>query len=123
MCKRQCKDVIEVPFEMHVHDYNFHVQFQILQYCRTCTDCISKECGFCYWDLPSGVTNGSCWEENPDNPSSYPLSGICNATAMHANTGLVWADDWCPSRYSWLAVAALGIYLLFFAPGNKPNVL
>ena len=83
--------------------------------------CISKECGFCYWDLPSGVTNGSCWSENPHNPSSSPSSGICNNAT--ATGGLVWAVNWCPSRYSWIAVVALGIYLLFFAPGNKTNIL
>jgi hypothetical protein len=48
------------------------------------------------------------------------MSGICsNATTMSGNTKLTWAVDWCPSRYSWVAVAALAIYLLFFAPGNN----
>ncbi|GFG35714.1 hypothetical protein Cfor_00208, partial [Coptotermes formosanus] len=85
---------------------------------KTCTECISKACGFCYLDLPSGVTNGSCWAENPHNPSSDPLSGICHNVS--STSGLVWAAGWCPSRYSWIAVAALGIYLLFFAPGMGP---
>jgi hypothetical protein len=49
--------------------------------------------------------------------------GICsNATVMRENIGLTWAVDWCPSRYSWVAVAALGIYLLFFAPGKDSQV-
>ncbi|XP_023718603.1 proton myo-inositol cotransporter isoform X2 [Cryptotermes secundus] len=88
---------------------------------RTCTDCISKNCGFCYWDLPSGIINGSCWAQNPVDPFSYPEMGMCsNATVMRENTELTWAVDWCPSRYSWVAVAALGIYLLFFAPGMGP---
>jgi hypothetical protein len=50
--------------------------------------------------------------------------GICsNATVMSENTGLTWAVDWCPSRYSWIGVAALGIYLLFFAPGKNSHSL
>jgi len=85
---------------------------------KTCTDCINQECGFCYWDLPSGEKNGSCWKENPHNPSAPPLSGICSNTTTTSE--LVWAVNWCPSSYSWIAVASLGIYLLFFAPGMGP---
>jgi hypothetical protein len=51
------------------------------------------------------------------------VSGICsNETAVKGKTGLTWAVNWCPSRYSWVAVAALGIYLLFFAPGKNLHI-
>jgi hypothetical protein len=73
--------------------------------------------------LSSGIINGSCWVQNPNDPFSYPEMGICsNATVMRENTELTWAVDWCPSRYSWVAVAALGIYLLFFAPGKNSQM-
>lgn len=88
---------------------------------KTCTDCIDagSGCGFCYWDLPSGVANGSCWLL--DDQSSLAVSGICsNKTYLKTHPHLTWADGWCPSRYSWVAVAALAIYLLFFAPGMGP---
>ncbi|PSN44707.1 Proton myo-inositol cotransporter [Blattella germanica] len=81
-------------------------------------ECISAECGFCYYDLATGAANGSCWSLDQN---SLANSGICsNKTALSGNSGLTWAADWCPSKYSWVAVVALGIYLLFFAPGMGP---
>ncbi|KAJ9581596.1 hypothetical protein L9F63_023230 [Diploptera punctata] len=86
---------------------------------RTCTECIDAGCGFCYWDGSSGVSNGSCW--SMDSQTSLATSGICgNKTYLDTHPELTWADGWCPSEYSWVAVAALAIYLLFFAPGMGP---
>lgn len=88
---------------------------------KTCTECTNAGCGFCYWDLASGIMNGSCWSHSFNDAAIYPSTGTCsNVTAMTSNSGLTWAADWCPSRYSWVAVAALAIYLLFFAPGMGP---
>nr|CAD7429732.1 unnamed protein product [Timema monikensis] len=87
---------------------------------RTCAECIesSAHCGFCYLDLASGFTNGSCWSEDLITIGTPALMGPCsNQSLMHSNTSLTWAVNWCPSHYSWVAVSALGVYLLFFAPG------
>nr|CAD7403298.1 unnamed protein product [Timema cristinae] len=90
---------------------------------RTCAECIesSAHCGFCYLDLASGFTNGSCWSEDLITIGTPVLMGPCgNQSLMHSNTSLTWAVNWCPSHYSWVAVSALGVYLLFFAPGMGP---
>nr|CAD7198345.1 unnamed protein product [Timema douglasi] len=87
---------------------------------RTCAECIesSAHCGFCYLDLASGFTNGSCWSEDLITRGTPALMGPCsNQSLMHSNTSLTWEVNWCPSHYSWVAVSALGVYLLFFAPG------
>ena len=31
---------------------------------------------------------------------------------------LEWAYDYCPSKYAWMAVFGLVLYLAFFAPGK-----
>nr|CAD7448800.1 unnamed protein product [Timema bartmani] len=90
---------------------------------RTCAECIEStaHCGFCYLDLASGFTNGSCWSEDLITSGTPALMGPCsNQSLMHSNTSLTWAVNWCPSHYSWIAVSALGVYLLFFAPGMGP---
>ncbi len=40
-----------------------------------------------------------------------------NETISH----LEWAYDFCPSRYSWMAMFGLVLYLAFFAPGIIPK--
>ncbi|XP_049954349.1 proton myo-inositol cotransporter-like [Schistocerca serialis cubense] len=83
---------------------------------ETCASCVDQlaGCGFCYWDLDV-ATNGTCL---PVNPEGEALVGLCsNMTSTLVDDGLTLAVGWCPSRYSALAVASLGIYLLFFAPG------
>ena len=33
---------------------------------------------------------------------------------------MVWANNFCPSSYSWMTILGLGGYLFFFAPGMGP---
>ncbi|KAK7793600.1 hypothetical protein R5R35_011114 [Gryllus longicercus] len=84
--------------------------------CSTCVD--SKEsCGFCFLDTYSEVLNGTCWHMIDQK---YPFEGPCNKNSTSSGPKFTWASGWCPSKYSWITVTALGIYLLFFAPGMGP---
>ncbi|XP_066996828.2 proton myo-inositol cotransporter [Anabrus simplex] len=92
----------------------------VAESCAACIDS-SSSCGFCYYDTSAGIANGTCWAQDSGNPGLMPDVGPCsNVTAFHGDNVPVWAVGWCPSHYSWITVTALGVYLLFFAPGMGP---
>ena len=53
------------------------------------------------------------------------FSGRCSANGLtnHTTPHLEWAYDYCPSKYAWMAVFGLVLYLAFFAPGRKISAL
>ncbi|KAL6647831.1 hypothetical protein ACP70R_015268 [Stipagrostis hirtigluma subsp. patula] len=72
--------------------------------CTRCLKARSTECGFC----ASGA--------------GRLLPGAClasNATARDAchGEGRLWYTRGCPSRYGWLALVGLAMYIVFFSPG------
>ncbi|XP_074645507.1 proton myo-inositol cotransporter-like isoform X2 [Tubulanus polymorphus] len=85
---------------------------------QSCDACISNPyCGFCYTSDQGSVTNSSCLAATniSHERSQY---GPCNRTNLDASQ--IWAYSYCPTPYSWMAVAGLVIYLAFFAPGMGP---
>ncbi|CAH1782789.1 unnamed protein product [Owenia fusiformis] len=84
-----------------------------------CDGCISSfgQCGFCYLDTPSGAANGSCLPRS----SVFHQSAIgrCNTSAT-TSKDLVWAPDFCPTKYSWITMFGLVVYLASFSPGMGP---
>uniref|UniRef100_T1KLZ7 Major facilitator superfamily (MFS) profile domain-containing protein n=1 Tax=Tetranychus urticae TaxID=32264 RepID=T1KLZ7_TETUR len=103
--------------------FSFSADMDICSIQTSCRSCIARpECGFCFSDYPPWE-NGSClltartpqseWDESK---SQY---GTCsNGTIVPKK--LVWAYDWCPSKYAWLTIMGLCLYLFFFAPGMGP---
>lgn len=90
----------------------------LLFVCRSCETCIeNKNCGFCYDDFGNGTTNGSCMSTEPN--ISYALSGRCSSEYLANNTDTNWADGYCPTPYSWMAILGLALYVMFFAPGKS----
>ncbi|XP_005112683.2 proton myo-inositol cotransporter [Aplysia californica] len=84
---------------------------------RWCESCIEDtHCGFCYSDT-SGSINGTCVSTHPSR-NAHADFGRCENTTLP--TGQVWAYDYCPTPFSWLAVMGLVLYLMFFAPGMGP---
>lgn len=77
----------------------------------SCTDCISKNCGFCLL----GNGSATCWPHDADTGAAQ--LGFCSAPLAD---GAVWATDYCPSDYSWMAVVGIVVYLFCFAPGMGP---
>lgn len=101
-----------------------------------CEDCITDEkCGFCYnKDTPE--SSGSClpaFEEHPEQYAtlSYTPPGSDNMTDVtfrcskeevwdkdRSDRKYYWADSFCPTKYSWMAVLGLALFVMGFAPGN-----
>uniref|UniRef100_A0A224YXB3 Proton myo inositol cotransporter n=1 Tax=Rhipicephalus zambeziensis TaxID=60191 RepID=A0A224YXB3_9ACAR len=78
--------------------------------CASCTG--FSGCGYCFIpDAPAG--NSTCLPANPNN-LDISLVGSCQQTT---GTPFVWAFNWCPSRYSWMTILGLLLYLFFFSPG------
>ena len=80
-----------------------------------CSECIEdNQCGYCFDDHEDGL--GSCLAGDVAVENGKSIFGMCsNGTIAEAKR--VWATDWCPSKYSWLTLLGLCIYLVFFAPG------
>lgn len=79
--------------------------------CASCSG--SSGCGYCYVPDAPPSSNSSCLPVNPNN-LDVSLVGPCQQGGSHA---YVWAYNWCPSRYSWMTILGLLLYLFFFAPG------
>lgn len=78
--------------------------------CASCTG--ASACGYCY--IPGAPTgNSTCLPANP-NSLDVSLVGSCQQPTA---APFVWAYNWCPSRYSWMTILGLVLYLFFFAPG------
>ena len=89
-----------------------------LHHFSLCDSCILREqCGFCYKEAGGAYVNGSgsCLPMNTMH-MSYSLVGRCSENNHTAGT--VWADDFCPTPYGFLAMIGMALYLLAFAPGR-----
>lgn len=72
--------------------------------CTRCLKAKSTECGFC----ASGA--GKLL------PGACLLSNSTVRDACHGE-GRLWYTRGCPSRYGWLALVGLALYIIFFSPG------
>jgi MFS transporter, SP family, solute carrier family 2 (myo-inositol transporter), member 13 len=73
-----------------------------------CTRCLkgrSAECGFC----ASGA--GKLL------PGACLVSNATSRDACRGEGGRLWYTRGCPSRFGWLALAGLALYIIFFSPG------
>lgn len=81
---------------------------------RTCQDCINAadRCGYCYSTFDNGsIADGSCYALKKDSDSPLDSSVCIDKT---------WASGWCPTKYFWLPILAMTLYLVSFAPGMGP---
>ena len=116
--------VIEKDSPMVSHksvDYgiNSRTEFtDLVNYCNGFTDCSScvddPRCGYCFEDTDGG--HGSCLAGDESVELGRSLFDTCSNGTI-AEEKKVWALDWCPSRFSWLTLFGLCLYLIFFAPG------
>jgi hypothetical protein len=65
----------------------------------------ATNCGFCYTEEGNSAVNGSCLPYKETASSSI---GRCNSTELPSD--LVWADNFCPSSYSWMGLLGLVIF-------------
>ncbi|KAG4199442.1 hypothetical protein ERO13_A05G147100v2 [Gossypium hirsutum] len=72
--------------------------------CMTCLKASSPDCGFC-----SSPTNKLL-------PGACLISNDAVKDTCHKETRL-WYTRGCPSKYGWLALIGLALYIIFFSPG------
>uniref|UniRef100_A0ACD5UMW5 Uncharacterized protein n=1 Tax=Avena sativa TaxID=4498 RepID=A0ACD5UMW5_AVESA len=73
--------------------------------CTRCLKASSTECGFCASGAGSKLLPGACL-----------LSNSTVRDTCHGE-GRLWYTRGCPSRYGWLAMGGLALYIAFFSPG------
>lgn len=124
--------VLAVGFQLSViHTPPVSLNETLLSKCEysKCDLCVrNKDCGFCYIkDNPT--TTGSCLPVYSDHPERYAdpnfqngtVNFRCNETNYeHDMKYFTWADNYCPTEYSWMAVLGLALFVIGFAPGLGP---
>ncbi|KAF8692623.1 hypothetical protein HU200_039441 [Digitaria exilis] len=78
----------------------------------TCTQCLraSSECGFCS-DAGDKLLPGACLA------SSDASRRACRNAAGEGGRRREWYTRGCPSSFGWLALVALGAYIVSYSPG------
>lgn len=82
---------------------------------KGCSGCIEDvTCGYCFDDHEGGL--GSCLAGDKSVEYGKSMFDMCSNGTI-AEQKRVWAMDWCPSKYSWMTLFGLCLYLFFFGPG------
>lgn len=77
-------------------------------------------CGFCYDDSRGGgLSNTSCLPTTTDDWLSSTSGRCLEQNLKDRENSLVWAYDYCPTKFYWLPMLGLVLYLVFFAPGKS----
>ncbi|WVZ61883.1 hypothetical protein U9M48_011691, partial [Paspalum notatum var. saurae] len=74
--------------------------------CTRCLKAKSTACGFCASGAGNKLLPGACLASGNDTARD----------ACHGE-GRLWYTRGCPSRYGWLALVGLALYIIFFSPG------
>ncbi|CAC5420082.1 SLC2A13 [Mytilus coruscus] len=90
-----------------------------------CDPCIrNKDCGFCYVK-DNATASGSCLPVYSDHPERYADPNFSNFSKNfrcnkenyeHDMKDFTWANNYCPTEYSWMAVLGLALFVIGFAP-------
>uniref|UniRef100_A0A2P2KUP3 Uncharacterized protein MANES_15G123900 n=1 Tax=Rhizophora mucronata TaxID=61149 RepID=A0A2P2KUP3_RHIMU len=72
--------------------------------CTKCLKASSPSCGFCS-SASSKLFPGSCLIKNDT------VKGLCMGNHR------TWYTEGCPSKFGWLALIGLALYIIFFSPG------
>ncbi|KAK3914261.1 Proton myo-inositol cotransporter [Frankliniella fusca] len=90
----------------------------------SCQECINipDGCGFCFVKAPGNgsILGGSCWKLDPN--TGNPSEGQCSEKGIMSQypKDIDFARGWCPTKYFWLPILAMTLYLVSFAPGMGP---
>lgn len=86
-----------------------------------CFECVAdSRCGYCY-DSRNEQNTASCDLTDPLQ-SQQPLSPFsrCANVSSNINENIHWSENFCPSKYGWLSLVAMCLYLVAFASGMGP---
>lgn len=86
----------------------------------TCESCmLDDHCGFCYMEFSNkSVIESTCIPAAKDPRLSS--IGRCKNSSDIGEYGPFFAENYCPTQYSWMALFGLIFYLFCFAPGLGP---
>lgn len=84
-----------------------------------CNSCMkSLDCGYCYLEASkSNISDSWCYPINSSDPVS-PINGLCSDDKSEKD--LKFAPNYCPTKFSVMALIGMIAYLAFFAPGMGP---
>merc|ERR1719341_1682341 len=94
--------------------------------CNACTyEYDDFNCGFCFEedDSANGQGKGSCvpWEWPADSKEPQAIFGRCNSfNGATMETGVLFAAEYCKTRYSPIILVGLILYLISFQSGVGP---
>lgn len=92
-------------------------EFDCYQY-ETCSSCqLNKNCGYCYFE--GEEFKNYCFAINQtasEEGEKQSLDGIC-VEGSQKEADIWWTDTYCPSKYSWMSLVGMILYLMCFAPG------
>lgn len=82
---------------------------------RFCEQCmLDPDCGFCYLENGTSVFDSSCVPVN--HATDNAAWGRCSNGTEDSGSPY-WANNYCPTSYSWIVLLGLILYLASFAPG------
>ncbi|KAH7729006.1 CBN-HMIT-1.1 protein [Aphelenchoides avenae] len=90
-----------------------------------CDFCVTDEsCGFCA-EEGVGKSPGYCLPRNPHQPEKYSVTGFCseNIAANSATlngTQYEWSSAFCHTKYTFLPIVLMVLYLCLFSAGYAP---
>lgn len=85
--------------------------------CEPCM--LDDHCGFCYMEDNNGtIFQSSCVPTS--NDLKHSSIGRCKNISTTSGDGPFFAENYCPTQYSWMALLGLVFYLFCFAPGMGP---
>ncbi|KAK3870207.1 hypothetical protein Pcinc_024540 [Petrolisthes cinctipes] len=84
---------------------------------NTCRDCaLNNECGFCF--SPGSVFDSSCvLTDNDDGFNEMSESSVCANDTLLGTGDVVFAFDWCPFQYAWVALLGFAVFVFGFFLG------
>ncbi|PAV80729.1 hypothetical protein WR25_03323 [Diploscapter pachys] len=85
-----------------------------------CDYCVTDEhCGFC--QSTTGENNqGYCIEQSAKNPMKESDFGPCMNLTKEPNNAYEWGDAFCKTRFTFIPIILMVIYLSFFSSGYAP---
>lgn len=91
----------------------------------SCTSCVYRsDCGFCFVQSSPSQWQGFCSQGQQSAalhaPCSHPGSLVNGTLAISGESfslPSIWSKDACPSKYGWIIMVAMTLYLCFFGPG------
>uniref|UniRef100_A0A7E4V885 MFS domain-containing protein n=1 Tax=Panagrellus redivivus TaxID=6233 RepID=A0A7E4V885_PANRE len=88
-----------------------------------CDYCVTDDrCGFCTSSSSDNSIAGYCLPVAPLSPDAHSTTGACSTgfNSTSSPTSYTWEHSFCHTKYTFLPIGIMVIYLIFFASGMSP---